>query len=172
MAEVARRFPTDLDIATLAAEALMNLAPWDYWQAGGAEPKGRTAELVALLERVLAVKPDHPGAIHFYIHAVEASDRPERGAPTPTVSRGRISAAVLVLSVRQSLRSALLAAGEAERAETAFEESLKKAPNNAWALFGLMEAARQRSPRRAAEVEQRLAKAWIGDRAMLTLGRL
>jgi tetratricopeptide (TPR) repeat protein len=78
MVQVAERFPTDQTIAVLAAEALMDLTPWDYWEAGGARPKGRTAEIVGLLERVLAANPDHPGAIHFYIHAVEASDRPER----------------------------------------------------------------------------------------------
>jgi tetratricopeptide (TPR) repeat protein len=81
MVQVAARFPDNLDIATLAAEALMDLSPWDYWQAGGAEPKGRTAEIVALLEKVLAKNPEHPGAIHFYIHAVEASNRPERAEP-------------------------------------------------------------------------------------------
>ena len=59
----------------LYAEALMDLSPWDYWEAGGATPKGRTAEIVAALEEVLTPNPDHPGAIHFYIHTVEASDR-------------------------------------------------------------------------------------------------
>ncbi|HEX2555642.1 MAG TPA: hypothetical protein VHL98_18235 [Microvirga sp.] len=78
MVAVAKRFPRDTEIATLAAEALMDLSPWDYWQAEGREPKGRTSEIVALLEGVLKANPDHPGAIHFYIHAVEASDRPER----------------------------------------------------------------------------------------------
>jgi tetratricopeptide (TPR) repeat protein len=81
MVETSRRFPDDLDIATLAAESLMNLSPWDYWAPGGQEPKGRTAEMLALLEGVLRRNPDHPGAIHFYIHAVEASDRPERAEP-------------------------------------------------------------------------------------------
>jgi tetratricopeptide (TPR) repeat protein len=78
MVEVAERFPADQTVAVLAAEALMDVTPWDYWEAGGATPKGRTATIVALLERVLAANPDHPGAIHLYIHAVEASDRPER----------------------------------------------------------------------------------------------
>jgi tetratricopeptide (TPR) repeat protein len=78
MVAVARAFPGDQNIATLAAEALMNLSPWDYWQEGGTEPKGRTSEIVALLEGVLGVNPDHPGAIHYYIHTVEASNRPER----------------------------------------------------------------------------------------------
>jgi tetratricopeptide (TPR) repeat protein len=81
MKQVAARFPDDLDVATLYAEAVMDLSPWDYWADGGKTPKGRTAELVALLERVLAVDPEHTGAIHLYIHAVEASDDPERAEP-------------------------------------------------------------------------------------------
>ena len=78
MGAVAARFPNDEQIIVLYAEALMNLQPWDYWAGGGAEPKGRTAEILALLEGVLAKNPDHPGAIHYYIHIVEASTRPER----------------------------------------------------------------------------------------------
>jgi tetratricopeptide (TPR) repeat protein len=78
---VAAHFQDDLEITTLAAEAMMNLTPWDYWEAGGATPKGRTAEILKLLEGVLDRNPDHPGAIHFYIHAVEASNRPERAEP-------------------------------------------------------------------------------------------
>lgn len=81
MGEVAARYPQDDDIALLHAEALMNLHPWDYWEAGGARAKGRTAQIVATLEKVLRRKPDHPGAIHYYIHMVEASDKPARAAP-------------------------------------------------------------------------------------------
>jgi tetratricopeptide (TPR) repeat protein len=81
MAEAAARFPGDDQIAVLYAESLMDLSPWDYWQAGGAEPKGRTAELVRVLERVLRRSPEHPGAIHYYIHTVEASNRPQRAEP-------------------------------------------------------------------------------------------
>lgn len=81
MQGVEARYPDDLDIATLYAESLMDLTPWDYWADAGASPKGRTADLVATLERVLAADPDHFGAIHFYIHTVEASDRPQRGEP-------------------------------------------------------------------------------------------
>ncbi|MBC7945247.1 MAG: hypothetical protein H7X91_08310 [Burkholderiales bacterium] len=79
MENVARRFPRDQQIAVLYAEALMDLSPWDYWEAAGAKPKGRTAEIVATLERVLRANPDHPGAIHYYIHVVEASTNPQRG---------------------------------------------------------------------------------------------
>lgn len=81
MREVAARHPRDADIALLYAEALMDLSPWDYWEAAGARPKGRTAEIVATLEDVLRRHPDHPGAIHFYIHMVEASADPGRALP-------------------------------------------------------------------------------------------
>jgi tetratricopeptide (TPR) repeat protein len=81
MAEVAERFPDDLDVATLAAEAMMDLSPWNYWADGGKTPTGRTTEIVATLERVLKASPDHAGAIHLYIHAVEASDDPKRAEP-------------------------------------------------------------------------------------------
>jgi len=78
MDKAAARFPQDDNIRVLHAEALMDLSPWDYWQAGGAKPKGRTADIVADLEAVLARNPDHPGAIHYYIHMMEASDAPQR----------------------------------------------------------------------------------------------
>ena len=89
MEAVQARFPEDADVALLTADALMNLSPWDYWSDGGRTPKGATERMVALIEGVLgdrqhgplAANPDHPGAIHLYIHAVEASDRPERAAP-------------------------------------------------------------------------------------------
>ncbi|MDE3034556.1 MAG: hypothetical protein KGO52_15180 [Nitrospirota bacterium] len=77
---VARRFPDDADAAVLFAEALMDLSPWDYWTAGG-KPKSGLEEIVPTLERVLAQHPDHPGACHYYIHAVEASPQPERALP-------------------------------------------------------------------------------------------
>src|SRR4051812_32528247 len=78
LGEVARRFPDDAEIAVLHAEAMMDTQPWDYWTDGGRQPKGRADQIVAELERAMARNPDHPGAIHLYIHAVEASDRPER----------------------------------------------------------------------------------------------
>ena len=81
MQALAKRYPKDQDIAVLYAESLMNLSPWDYWEAGGASPKGRTADLVATLERVLKANPNHPGAIHYYIHTVEASTNPKRAEP-------------------------------------------------------------------------------------------
>lgn len=88
MEAVQARFPQDPHIAILTADALMNLSPWDYWADGGKTPKGKTGRMVELLEGVLGTRqagslqpmPDHPGAIHLYIHAVEASEHPERAA--------------------------------------------------------------------------------------------
>jgi hypothetical protein len=81
MGKVYARFPGDPEIAVLYAEALMDLSPWDYWEDDGRRPKGKTAEILRVLEQVLAQNPDHPGAIHYYIHMLEASDRPERAVP-------------------------------------------------------------------------------------------
>jgi tetratricopeptide (TPR) repeat protein len=72
MDQLAHQYPDDHEIATLAAEARMNLRPWDYWTRDG-EPHPGTIELTAALERVIAANPNHPGACHFYIHAVEAA---------------------------------------------------------------------------------------------------
>ena len=76
MRDVAAKFPRDNDIATIYADALMNLSPWDYWEAGGARLKAPVAELVDTLAGVLQRRSDHAGALHLYIHAVEASANP------------------------------------------------------------------------------------------------
>ncbi|UNK48047.1 hypothetical protein MNR01_09610 [Lysobacter sp. S4-A87] len=77
MGEAATQFPDDDDIATLYAESLMDLSPWAYWDADG-QPGLHTGTLVAMLEKVLQRNPDHIGAAHYYIHAVEASNDPKR----------------------------------------------------------------------------------------------
>ncbi|NJN69435.1 MAG: tetratricopeptide repeat protein [Nitrospira sp.] len=76
MADVVQRFPDDLEVKTLYAESLMDLSPWDYWTSDG-KPKPNTTKLLSHLEQILAAAPNHPGANHFYIHAVEAV-QPER----------------------------------------------------------------------------------------------
>ena len=78
MGKIARENPADLDAATFYAEALMDTQPWDYWAADAVTPKGHGAEIVTTLERVIKADPNHPGALHLYIHAVEASTTPER----------------------------------------------------------------------------------------------
>ncbi len=77
MRELVKNFPDDLDAATLFAESGMNLHPWGLWHKDGT-PEAGTQEIVASLESVIKRDPNHMGAIHYYIHAVEASSSPER----------------------------------------------------------------------------------------------
>ena len=81
MREVMKNYPQDLDAATLFAEALMDTMPWDYYMEDN-RPKAVTEELIEALEFVISKDPKHPGANHFYIHAVEASPYPERALPS------------------------------------------------------------------------------------------
>ncbi|MBU1377664.1 MAG: hypothetical protein KKA30_16965 [Alphaproteobacteria bacterium] len=81
MGEVAATYPDDLDAQTFWAESMMDTQPWDYWEADGKTPKGHAAQIIATLETVIAKAPEHPGALHLYIHAVEASATPERAEP-------------------------------------------------------------------------------------------
>ena len=71
------KYPDDPEIAALYAESKMDLHPWDLYEKNG-EPKEWTPEIITLLETLMKKNPDHPGAHHFYIHAVEASNSPER----------------------------------------------------------------------------------------------
>src|SRR5205085_3600206 len=77
MGALSKKYPEDLDAAVLYAESLMDLRPWQLWDRDGSPAEG-TAEIVATLESVLRRNPNHVGAIHYYIHAVEASPHPER----------------------------------------------------------------------------------------------
>jgi len=79
MDELAQRWPEDIEIGTLAAEAQMDLRPWDYWTAAG-EPQPGMATAFERIERAVEVDPTHPGACHFYIHAMEKL-HPERAVP-------------------------------------------------------------------------------------------
>jgi pimeloyl-ACP methyl ester carboxylesterase len=77
MSDLVKKYPDDLDAATLYAESMMNLRPWQLWSLDGKPAEG-TLEIVAVLESVLRRNPNHTGANHYYIHAVEASPNPER----------------------------------------------------------------------------------------------
>ena len=81
MGKLSARYPDDLDAATLYAESAMNLHPWHLWSPDG-KPNVGTEEIVSVLESVLKRNPDHLGANHYYIHAVEASLHPERALPS------------------------------------------------------------------------------------------
>jgi tetratricopeptide (TPR) repeat protein len=83
MRELHKRYPDDLDATTLYAESLMDLRPWKLWSLDG-RPAEDTDEIVAVLESVLRRDPEHIGANHYYIHAVEASPHPERALPSAT----------------------------------------------------------------------------------------
>jgi len=79
MGEVYKRFPNDADAGALYAEALMDLKPWQLWTPEG-EPREETLEILQVLQGVLKMNPVHPGANHYYIHAVEASREPQKAA--------------------------------------------------------------------------------------------
>jgi tetratricopeptide (TPR) repeat protein len=81
MKAVARTYPEDPEAQALYAEALMDLTPWNYWEARGTRPRAGTLETVATLERSIKKYPTHIGICHFYIHIVEASTTPERALP-------------------------------------------------------------------------------------------
>ncbi len=78
MRELHNRYPNDLDAATLYTEAVMDFMPWNYWMRD-MQPYPETVEVMRVLESVLASNPNHPGAIHLYIHTVELA-RPELAA--------------------------------------------------------------------------------------------
>lgn len=88
MQRVAERFPDDPDVRTLYAEALMDLQPWDFWTPAG-EPRHRTEQIAAILESVIARYPTHPGACHYYIHAMEAGPNPERALAAANALRAQ-----------------------------------------------------------------------------------
>jgi tetratricopeptide (TPR) repeat protein len=97
MLDVARRFPADDDVAVLAAEAVMDTSPWNYWEADKTTPIGRSGEAVRLTEAVIRRNPGHAQASHLYIHMLEASDPRRAEAAADRLSRARVrSAAHLV----------------------------------------------------------------------------
>ncbi len=122
MGKVVALFPRDQDIGALYAEALMDTQPWDYWEAGGSQPKNRAGEILSTLERVLKDNPDHAGAIKSFESAGDAQDK-----------LGYMEPRYWYYSVRQSLGAMLVKAGELDKAEQAYRSSLAKAPNDAWA---------------------------------------
>ncbi len=89
MAAVFARFPQDADVATLYAEALMDVRPWDQWTRDG-QPQPGTQEVLQALETARRLAPDHPGALHLTIHALEASPRPEQAREAADRLRGLV----------------------------------------------------------------------------------
>jgi tetratricopeptide (TPR) repeat protein len=91
MREVHRQYPNDVDVATLTAEAIMDLWPWNLWTLDG-KPQPDTLEIVGILELVLKRDPRHPGATHLYIHAVEASPHPDKANAAADTLRALVPA--------------------------------------------------------------------------------
>jgi len=77
MRKVYERFPEDLDAAALYAESMMDLRPWGYWSRDG-QPYEGTAEVVSVIEKVIERNPNHPGALHLYIHLMESTDKVDK----------------------------------------------------------------------------------------------
>lgn len=92
MEDVARRYSDDMDVQAMLAEGLMNTNPWKLWTADG-KPGLGTPAILAALQKVLARDPRHPGANHYWIHAVEASLDPARAVPSADVLVGMMPAA-------------------------------------------------------------------------------
>ncbi len=99
MRRVWKAHPNDADVGCLFAESLMDLHPWDMWEnrwsgaPNAGAPKAGTPEVLATLEAVLTINPEHPGANHYYIHAVEASPQPARGTASADRLRTLVPAA-------------------------------------------------------------------------------
>lgn len=87
MEQVFKRFPEDADVATLYGSAVMDTMPWNYYTKNG-ETKPEMVKAIAALERAMQLAPRHPGAHHYYIHAVEASSTPDRGVPSADLLGG------------------------------------------------------------------------------------
>jgi tetratricopeptide (TPR) repeat protein len=86
MSSVYKKYPGDIEIATLFAESLMDTHPWDLWEKTG-HPKSWTPEIIETLEKIIKAAPKHPGANHFYIHATEASKTPEKAMASADLLR-------------------------------------------------------------------------------------
>ena len=128
MRDLARRYPDDLDAATFFSESLMIPARWKWWKPDGTPAPG-VEEAISVLESVMRRDPDHPGANHFYIHAVEMSPSPERAIPSA-----------------QRLMSVVPSAGH-----------LIHMPGHIWLLLGQYELAADLNVR-AAELDQQYAQ--------------
>src|SRR6202790_4465774 len=119
MREVSTKYPDDLDAATLFAESSMNLHPWGLWHVDGS-PEAGTEEIVATLESVIRRDPNHLGAIHYYIHATEASPHPERALAGASRLAAMAPAAVHIVHMPAHV---YIRTGDYEAAEKTKEEA-------------------------------------------------
>jgi tetratricopeptide (TPR) repeat protein len=139
MAKLVKRYPDDLDAATLYAASLMNLSPWDYWNLDGS-PKGHTEEILDTLQSVVDRNPKHARALHYYFH----NEPPDWYFP-----------------VRHFLGAMLLDSGQPNEAEVVYAADLRNNPGNGYSLFGLKLALEQQGKvEDARAVAKRFDRAW------------
>jgi dipeptidyl aminopeptidase/acylaminoacyl peptidase/tetratricopeptide (TPR) repeat protein len=134
MGEAANRFPADADVQTLFAESQMVLSPWNYWSKDG-KPGPATPEIVAALGRAMLENPDHPGANHYYIHAVEASPQPEKALPAAERLGGLMPGAGHIVHMPSHIyvnvgryHDAVLANESAAQADQAYKQLVTPGP--------------------------------------------
>jgi tetratricopeptide (TPR) repeat protein len=121
MRELAKQYPDDLDAQVLFAESLMDTMPWDYWTRDRT-PKPETEEILGALRFVMARNPNHPGANHYYIHAVEAGPNPELGLPSADHLRDTITTAGHLVHMPSHI---YMRVGQYDDAITANEQAVK-----------------------------------------------
>jgi tetratricopeptide (TPR) repeat protein len=156
----------------------MDTAPWNYWEKDGS-PRTFTPEVLASLESVLSRKPDHAGAIHLYIHAVEASSDPARAEPYADRLAALIPGAghIVHMPAHIYLRvgrfaDASRANQEAIKADEAYFSGDAVAGDNGWSLSGLQTSLeRQDRKAEAAAVKVRFMKAWRAADGTVVAGR-
>ncbi len=185
MEGVYRQYPNDNDVATLYAESLMDLQPWDLWTLDG-QPKGRTLEVVSVLEGVLAANPRHPGAAHLYIHAVEASKQPERALASADTLRTLVPVSSHLVHMPSHIDARVGAwdkAMEANRVAMAADKAYKKlspkqdfyriymSHNSGFLAFACMMAGRSEEGIRAAKAAvDGVPAEWARDNAAIVDG--
>ncbi|MBV8757064.1 MAG: hypothetical protein JO257_07315 [Deltaproteobacteria bacterium] len=159
MTAVAAKFPDDLDVQVLRAESLMDLNPWKLWTADG-QPAPGTTDIVAALEGVLAKNATHPGANHYYIHAVEASKHPEKAVASAERLAGLIPNAGHIVHMPAHIFQRVgryADAAEANRRAAAVDLAyMPKAP--AWGYYGMYLVHNQGFLSFAASMEGRSAE--------------
>ena len=163
----------------------MDLQPWDYWTDAG-KPRGRIEEVVSVLESVLGMEPDHPGATHFYIHAVEASQDPDRAIPSADRLEDRVPGAGHLVHMPSHIYVRVGryadAADANERAVAADRAYLEVAPEPQiyWAYYGhnlhflafaaMMEGRYETAIRAARELERDMPEAVLREYGSLIEG--
>jgi tetratricopeptide (TPR) repeat protein len=140
MAALAKTYPADLDAQVLYAESLMDLRPWQLWTRDG-QPSDVTAEVVRVLESVLARSPLHPGANHYYIHTMEASPTPAKALASAKRLETLVPAAGHLVHMPAHIYARtgnFVASANSNAAAAAVDERFMQRTNARRSMYGLM----------------------------------